>query len=234
MKILCFCLLLAPISLMGQQSLNFADATLSGANYQGALSLSYVHLWQLGAKKKFSMGLGGRFTSYLGANQYYITAPAELTSGSSSPFIIFQDNITANIDSFFVKSPQVNCLNLSLNFEYQLTKKFSAGFNIDAMGLSFGSSVNGNYINGSAVRLADAKPSSFNLLLVSDNDRGSLNSEMFARYAINARWALKLGAQFLFTEYTTSFNVQSFPSDNNRFRNKSLMVCLGISKKLSK
>lgn len=234
MKKVLFYLLLLPVSLVAQRTVDLADAAVGVARYQGALSLSYVHLWQVGAKQKLSLGVGVRFTSYLAANQYYITAPATLTSGSTSPFIIFQDNLVANIDTFLVKSPQINCVNISLNLEYQLTKRLAAGFNIDAIGFSLGSGVTGNYINGPAGKMVNASPTAFNLLLVSDNDRGSLNSEMFARYAVNERWSLKLGAQFLFTEYTTSYPAQQFPSENDRFRNKSLMLFVGITKRLTK
>ena len=222
-------LLFVPSTLCAQTA-SLLDGSAAAANNQTTLSLSYIHLWKLGRKEKLSIGLGGRFTSYYAANQFYITAPAELTSGSASPLIIFQDNIAANIDTFFIKAPQTNCINLSINFYYHFTKKIAAAFNIDAIGFSFGSSTAGTYISSSNTEVVNAKPTPFNLLLVSDNDRGSLNSEMFARYAINERWALKLGAQFLFTEYTTSYKVQQFPTENDRFRNKSLMICVGISR----
>jgi len=220
------------LNVSAQRISNYAEATFGGAKYQGTLALSYIHLWKLGANQKLGIGIGGRFTSYLAANQYYITAPAQLTSESSSPLIIFKDNITSNIDTFLVKSPQLNCLNLSINIDYQVSKKITAGFNIDALGFSFGGSRSGNYINGPSGKMTNAVPTTFNLLLVSDNDRGSLNSEFYTRYSLNELWAVKLGAQFLFTEYTTSTKVQQLPEQNDRFRNKSLLVCLGISYKL--
>lgn len=232
-KLLPCAFLLASLTTSAQRISSYADATLGAAKYQGTLALSYVHLWRFGAKQKLGIGIGGRFTSYLGANQYYITAPAQLTSGSTSPLIIFQDNITANIDTFLVKSPQINCLNLSINIDYQINKKLSAGFNIDAIGFSFGGSRDGNYISGPVGKMSAATPTSFNILLVSDNDRGSLNSEFFARYSLSDLWSIKAGAQFLFTEYTTSSKVQSFPQENDRFRNKSLLFCLGISRKIN-
>src|SRR5579862_2103933 len=105
---------------------------------QGTLSLSYVNMWRFGARQKLGIGLGGRFTTYLAANQCYVTAPAKLTSGSTSPLIIFQDNIAANMDTFLIKSPQVNSINVSIHIDYQLSKKINAGFNIDALGFSFG------------------------------------------------------------------------------------------------
>jgi len=232
MKKAVFILFIISLNASAQGISNYAEVTVGGAKYQGTFALSYIHLWKLGAKQKLGIGIGGRFTSYLAANQYYITAPAQLTSESSSPLIIFKDNITSNIDTFLVKSPQLNCLNLSINVDYQVSKKITAGFNIDAVGFSFGESRNGNYINGPLGKMTSATPTFFNLLLVSDNDRGSLNSEFYARYNLNALWALKLGAQFLFTEYTTSTKVQQFPEENNRFRNKSLLLCLGINYKL--
>ncbi|HEV8513334.1 MAG TPA: hypothetical protein VGQ59_08655 [Cyclobacteriaceae bacterium] len=210
----------------------YVDATFGVAKYQGTLSLSYVHMWRLGSKQKLGIGLGGRFTSYLAANQYYTTAPAKLTSGSTSPTIIFQDNIQANIDTFLIKSPQVNSLNLSIHIDYQFSKKILAGFNIDAIGFSFGGSRSGNYINGASGKMVSATPTPFNILLISDNDKGSLNSEFYFRYFLNDKWGLKAGTQFLFTEYTTETKVQQFPEENDRFRNKSLLFCLGVSYKI--
>lgn len=232
MKRVILLLLFVPTLVVGQGRVHYADVTLGAANAQGALSVSYLHLWKLGANKKLALGLGGRLTSYFGNNQYYTTAPAELTSGGTGPGVIFKDDILANIDSFLLKSPQANCLNISFNLEYPLSKKITAGFNIDMIGFSFGSSRSGTYINGTTSTPVNASPTPFNILLVSDNDRGSLNSELYLRYFLNERIAIKLGAQFLFTEYTTTYNVQTYPSGNDRFRNKSLMVCLGVSKTL--
>ena len=80
--------------------------------------------------------------------------------------------------------------------------------------------------------MTSASPTPFNILLVSDNDRGSLNSEFYGKYLLNEKWAVKLGAQFLFTEYTTQTKVQQFPQANDRFRNKPLLLCVGVRYKL--
>lgn len=200
---------------------------------QGSLSALIQHDWELWKSKKFAVGVGGRFTSYFGANQYYITAPAELTSGSTGPFVIFKENIDENIDSFLIKSPQVNSLNLLINLRYKFNENFIIGFNIDAIGFSFGGDKNGNYINyGFPGSMENAKPTSFNILLISDNDRGSLNSEVYGKYYWNEKWGVKLAAQFLFTEYTTDTEVQQFPEPNDRFRNKSLLFAAGVTYKL--
>jgi hypothetical protein len=212
-----------------EKSDDYLDGTFSFGKQEGSLAIHYTHLWKFGKAHKLAIGLGARYSSYVGANQYYITAPAELTSEGSSPLIIFKENIIGNIDSLLVKSPFVNSINLSINIQYQISSKLTGGFNIDALGFSFGNKKQGNYINGSTGRMTSGKPTAFNVLLVSDNDRGSLNSELFLQYKLNSKWGVKLGATFLFTEYTTDTKVQTFPKENDRFRNKSLMLGLGVT-----
>lgn len=222
----------APSFAQEARTIDQLDGTFSFAKYQGALSIHYSHLWKIGKSRKLALGVGGRITSYLGANQYYITAPAKITSGSTSPFVIFKENIDENIDSLLIQSPQVTMLNVSINIEYQITSKFTTGFNIDAIGFSFGGEQSANYINGVTGKITDAKPTAFNALLISDNDHGSLNSELFVKYKFNRKWSVRTGAQFLFTEYTTETDVQQFPEPNDRFRRKSLLFGLGVNYQL--
>lgn len=216
----------------GLSQKNELNLTSAVGSTQGSVSFSFHHDWELWKSKKFAAGVGARFTSYLGANQYYITAPAELTSGSTGPFVIFKENIQENIDTFLIKSPQVNLLNLMINLRYKFNEKLMVGFNIDVLGFSFGSSAKGNYINGVEGAMLSAKPTAFNILLISDNDQGSLNSELYGKYFWNEKWGLKLGAQFLFTEYTTDTEIQQQPEPNDRFRKKSLMIAIGVTHKL--
>jgi hypothetical protein len=215
-----------------QRKTTWVDATVGAGSYRGSFSLAYFHTWRLGERKKFGIGLGGRFTSFLGANIYYATAPARLTSGSTSPLIIFKENNVDNIDSLLIKSPQVNALNLAIALEYQISAKFIVGFNIDAIGFSFGKKTRANYINGYEGKNGEASPTPFNILLISDNDKGTLNSEFYIKRFVNDHWSFKIAGQFLFTEYTTTTSVQTLPEENDRFRNKSLLLSLGISYKL--
>ena len=208
------------------------DLDVAVGNSEGTMALSLNFDKNLGKKKRIVVGGGARFTSYLGKNQYYITAPAELTSGDTGPGVIFKENIEANIDSFLIKTAQVNSLNLFVTLGYNVSSRLLFRFNIDVIGFSFGKSANGNYINGSQGAMVSSHPTPFNLLLVSDNDKGSLNSEFFGRYLLNDKWGVKAGVQFHFTEYTTDTEVQQLPEPNDRFRNKSLMFMLGVSYKL--
>jgi hypothetical protein len=229
-KVILFLLFTLPGSAWAQ--FKYGDATVAMGDSQGTFSVLYGNDWNLGKRKKFSIGIGGRITSYLGRNQYYETAPAKITSEAIGPLVIFKETIAANVDSFLIESPQVNSLNVFINLRYAFTDKLSVGFNIDALGFSFGGEKSGRYINGSEIQTSTAKPTGFNALLISDNDIGSLNSEFYGRYYFNENWALKAAAQFHFTEYTTETEVQQFPEPNDRFRRKSLMFAIGISRKL--
>lgn len=209
------------------------EANFTGAlgNAEGTISAMVGYDWELWKSKKFAIGVGGRATSYFASNQHYITAPAELTSGSTGPGVIFKENIDENIDTFLINSPQTNSINMFINLRYKFNEKLMIGFNIDAIGISLGAQKSGNYINGAQTAVENSKPTAFNVLLISDNDRGSLNSELYGKYFFNNRWGIKLAAQFLFTEYTTDTEVQQFPEPNDRFRNKSLMLAVGVARK---
>jgi hypothetical protein len=224
-----FLLSLSPAcSQENNKSQSFAEFTAAAGKYRGSISLAFYHDWHIGKRKKASVGLGARLTGFTGSNLYYITAPAQLTSDSKGPAVLFKENIPENIDSLLISSPQVNAMNMVINLSYQLTRKFTLGFNIDAFGFSFGGKTRGNYINGIEGKITNATPTSLNLLLVSDNDKGSLNSELYGKYFFHEKWSFKLAAQFLFTEYTTENKVQQYPEENDRFRNKALLASAGL------
>jgi hypothetical protein len=213
-----------------KHKLSFIDFSTGFSNNQALISTSYSFNWGIGKKQRLLLGVGARLTNTFGTDQYFTTANAKLTSGKTGPGVLFADDIPANIDSFFVGKPQINALNISFNSEYQLSKKLSVGFNIDLLGFSFGASKTGTYINNGRTSLVGAKPTSLNILLISDNDIGSLNSEIFARYKLNSKWSLRGGAAFLFNEYTTNTAVQQLNGiSNDRFRTKTLNAMIGIS-----
>jgi hypothetical protein len=196
-------------------------------------ALAFQHLWLLGKNKKLGIGGGIRLTNYFGSNKYYTTAPAKLTSGKTGPSVFFATDITQNIDSVLFTKVQSNALNLSINFNYNIYKNIFIGFDIDAIGFTIGSNKNGTYFGNNGIGNSTmAKPSSFNLLLISDNDLGTLNSEFNVQYKLKNDWSAKIGFQFLFTEYTTNTKIQTTPDGqkNDRFRNKSSAISIGITK----
>lgn len=216
-------------SVSSAQKIAFADLTLAGGPSQVTGSVALVWEFSEGKQQRFIWGGGIRFSSYFGYDQHYVTAPAALTSGGTGPLVIFKENIIANMDSFRVSKSQLNALNLLVVLGYSISDRWRVNFNIDAIGVSFGKEKSGTYINGATSSTVTASPTAFNLLLVSDNDLGSLNSELVARYVSDKRWGIKAGLQFLFTEYTTTSKIQQVPQPNDRFRRKSLMPCVGIS-----
>jgi hypothetical protein len=138
------------------------------------------------------------------------------------------------MDSLTVGFAQMNSLNTTINLQYNFSKRFEAGFNIDAVGVSFGKKSTGTFRaetykeNGIArpVSEQNAKPTTLNLLLVGNADIGTLNSEFYAKYWLTEKWAIRGGLVLIFTEYTTDKNLAY---DNDRFRNKSFQFMLGAT-----
>lgn len=195
------------------------------------LTANWHHLHGIGKSKRFKLGYGVRFSTYLGNDKDFVTAPARLTSGETGPHVLFTGYKEQNFDTISISSAQLNYLNAFLVLQYTIFKKIDIGFNIDAIGLTFGGKKIADYYSSKNqlnehTNKQTAVPTPFNLLLVSDNDLGSLNSELFVRYNFNSKWAIKTGVSFVFNEYTTTNKLRL---DNNRFRDKSLMLMLGIS-----
>jgi hypothetical protein len=232
-RIIFFAALNIPFGLFAQKKAANSQTADLGISIGSAfaVSSSYFYNWRLGKSKKFEIGLGARYSGLFGKDLQYITAPAKLTSGKTGPGALFTENIKANIDSLLVQKPQTNSINIALELGYIITPKFYAAFNIDLIGFSFGKKINdGLYVkNNAGTPGISGKPSGFNALLISDNDRGSLNSELFLRYKLNNKWAIHGGLGFLFSEYTTDTKVQQLPAPNDRFRYKSAGGLLGVT-----
>jgi hypothetical protein len=211
----------------------FIDLSGTIGEDQGTVSLSYVHNWRTGKKKKFELGIGGRLTTYAGTKKDFVTAgPASLTRTSAIPFLgVFSGIKEENLDTLNVQRPLINALNLSYNMGYHFSKRLYGGINIDVIGFSFGRKSSAVLTsNGQNFTEPDAKPTPFNVLLTGDHDRGSLNSEFFLRYKLGEKWSIKALYQFIFAEYKTSNVVQVAPdgTEVERFRNKANNIGLGV------
>jgi len=209
------------------------------------LSVNRVQYWGVGRKlKHFKFGLGGRLTAAFGKNgNDYITAPAILTSGKTGPGVFFADQINQNIDTLTLQRTTNFILNAYLALSYDFSSRWAAEFNIDLAGISFGPQTSGilYFKEGKSITpfagdvreiYTDARPSTYNVLLISDNDRGSLNSEFFVSYRVRKNAKIRVGASFLFNEYRVKSAVQYTNSigtfvDTDRYRLKSLMFTAG-------
>ena len=233
-------LMITVLTVYSQSSLpkvnKFLDITGTVGESEGAVAASYVHNSRFGKTKKWEIGYGIRLTSYFGVKKDFITAPARLSRSTTIPFlIVFSEQKTSNWDTLNVQRPFTNSLNLSANFGYNFSSKWSAGLNIDVIGFTFGRTTSAVLTsNGTTRTEIAAKPSSFNLLLTGDNDLGSLNSEFFLKYNLNNQWAIKALYQFLFAEYKTTTIKQTAPDGTEvyRFRNKVNAFGLGVTYQL--
>lgn len=212
----------------------FLDLTATVGSAQGSVAASYVYNWKLGANKKFEIGIGGRWTTYFGTKKDFLTAgPAKYTRSFTAPFLIFfagqEEN---NFDTLVVQRPLTSSLNATINLGYSISSKWYVGFNIDAIGFTFGRKSSSIFTsNGITKTDPDSKPSAFNVLLTGDHDKGSLNSEFLLRYKVAPRWSIKAVYQFVFVEYQSKTVQQTFSDGkkNDLFRNKANNLGIGVS-----
>lgn len=202
----------------------------SAGNNEQQLALDATRFWRI-SDTKLWIGFGIRGTSQWSSDHGYKTAPALLTTGQEGPQVIFLADKKDNIDDLRVGTSQVTSLNAMVQFLYQWSDNWGFGTNIDVIGGSFGKKQKAKYNpkkdDASFPDEVSARPTPFNLLLISENDRGSLNSEFYAIRNLGNGWGLKIAANFAFTEYTTT---QKLRKNNDRFRRKSLLPSLGVTR----
>lgn len=192
-------------------------------------SVSFQKLYGLGKSHRFKVGWGVRLNTFFSGQKNYITAPARLTSGRQSIVAFFTENIAGNLDTLQLTKTALGSLNSTIVLQYSF-RKLDVGFNIDAFGFTFGGKQSGKFIANESNSLNNitqtARPTPFNLLLISDSDIGSLNSELYFRYRVNNLFAIRGGASFQFIEYKTE---QTLTFENDRFRHKALLPFLAVS-----
>jgi len=216
---------------------SFFDLATSTASGRFSAAASWSRIYSFGKKERLQIGYGLRLTSFVGANKFYTTAPAKYTSTRQDIATIFSETIEENIDTLTTATVITYCLNVTFNAQYRLTRRWDIGLNIDVAGISFGPGRRFNIISSSfdadQAPVQYGAPTRFNLLLTSDNDIGSLNSEFFARYWITAKIGVRGGYTFLFSEYRTDREL-SFDTGrikNDRYRYKAAMALLAVTYK---
>lgn len=195
-----------------------ADFAISAGSQQfgGHAWVSNMHF--LGQKRKIGIGYGLRWNSYFGKDQNFTSAPPDLAGKDDK-----EGTLT-------LEKAQINSLSLAIFLQYNITSKLEAGFNIDALGFSFGKEQEGRYtppgigVGGTF----NAKPTSANVLLIAANDIGSLFSDLYVRYWISPKIAIKAGYSLYFLEYTTNEEVEVL-ENNDRFRNNAATGNIGIT-----
>lgn len=214
------------------------DLSLSGGNGSFSPAISFTQSWGLGKSNRFKVGYVARITPHFGGEANFRTAPAKFTSGTSSFSALFSDDIVSNIDTFRVSSFQTFAVNIGIVLQYAISNKLEVGFNIDATGKTWGTTVNGDLISKRNKRkfrdgstTSSANPETWNFLLVSDSDIGSLNSEIYARYWVTNKIGIRAGISYQFVELTTEKKVEINGKLNDTWRFKNSMPMIAISYK---
>ncbi|AUD02534.1 hypothetical protein [Spirosoma pollinicola] len=209
-------------------------------------SLTYYQLINIGEHKTFSLGWTGRLAAFYGDNLNYYTAPARLTRGKSGFGALSGPLLVDNIDTVRYDYVSMTSFNLGIRAQVNLGL-LELGASADLLGLSFGKSRTGRYQSSTGQfniqsstgtdsttafyqgsnTFQKSHPSLMNLRLLSDNDRGTLATEVYARLKIGQRIGVKVSYQWLTTETTVS--KRDVISDNNRFRNRANMAYIALT-----
>ncbi len=203
-----------------------ADLALGAGSSTYTIAPSLTRWWALGSH--WQLGVGARATYTGGSNLRYETVPAILTTGQVGPQVLFLPNKAENLDTLTLANTNSLAVNLNVYALYTFAKKWGVGFNIDVVGFTVGGASDATYRSRGVTQpgSVSAIPTPLNLLLVSDNDIGSINSELYVKYNWSESWAVRAGVSYNFTEYTTT---QKLRDGNDRFRNKSLLGMLAVS-----
>lgn len=181
-----------------------ADVAFGSNGEHSIGSLSYWHSWGVGGEKKhFQLSYGLRF-SFAGLNG------AEFYSAPPAYYMIEEET-----DTLQLTTASQNNLVLALGATYQIRERFELGFNIDAVGYTFGATQTATFLGNGATVEDEVSPNQVTALLVGANDIGMVKSEFYVAYWLNEKWMLRAGTGGLFAEYKTSKELQE---GNNRFR----------------
>ena len=206
---------------------------LTGAFGEGSTSLTagFSHLYGFGSSRRFKLGYGIRLSSFFGSDREFSAAPPDLAA-EENPQFFFVGETPFPMSNDKPSNSQLNAINLGIYTDYSITDNLLIGFNIDVIGFSFGAEKEGAVYDNTSidgmtlVNNTSATPTNFNLLLVGNNDKGTLNSEFWIGYRIASNVMVRGAFSYLFTEYTTE---GQYKDNNDRFRYKAAQGALGVS-----
>lgn len=211
-------------------SFNRMAFTTGGAAHEQQIAIDASRFWQF-RETRFFFGTGVRLTSQWSQGQNFRTAPAVLTRGQSGLGAIIRPEKKENIDDLTIGNSQVTSINVLAQILYKWNENWSLGANIDLIGASFGRLRKGKYNpKRDGEDWSDevsARPTPFNLLLGDDNDKGSINSEVYVHRNLKNGWGLKIGVVHAFSEYTTTRKLRN---NNDRFRRKNYLPTIGLTR----
>ncbi|WP_338793641.1 hypothetical protein [Bernardetia sp. MNP-M8] len=187
-----------------------------GAGEQlGAGSLGYAAMYGFGESQRFRIGAGVRVNLVLGLTDSvpYCSEKYKDSSGNSYR------------DSLLVEKPFLGSANLGFYMSYDINDRWEIGASTDLVGFGFGSKKKAFLIN-SLTKDTLSTEAEVRSLVQLPKVRGTLNNELFVGYKFNPRWRLRVGIQYLLTEYLTP---EKFFNDNDEYRNNTILGFIGIT-----
>ncbi|MBE2247296.1 MAG: hypothetical protein IAE67_08560 [Candidatus Competibacteraceae bacterium] len=209
----------------------FSLAGMAGSDMYGGTA-AWTHFHRVSKNRsQLKLGYGIRLHALFGVNRKLVTAPAKLTRGVTGPIAIFSDKQKNNYDTISVSRPQTNAINVFFTIQYTFARRWDLGFVLDLAGMSFGPKQVATYVSsqnqpGDYTQAQNAYPSGFNLLLLGDNNIGTLSTDLYLRFWITNKWAVTGSVQYVYNEFTT---VNLLRLDNDRFRDQLFMGSLGVT-----
>lgn len=215
-----FTLFLQVESTQAQEAKTLSNNIEVGVGFTSGGTIAGVGYWQdwgVLKNKALRLGYGVRFTGFLGSDADHASAPPK-----------FWNDETMR-DSLLVSSPQMSNIALYIGASYLIADRFEVGFNIDALGYTFGGDKDAIHTSTSGdgtETAAKVNPGSVTALLLGPNDIGMVRSDFFVGYKINENWKARVGFGPLFTEYRTETELQE---GNTRYRGTYGMILLGAN-----
>lgn len=201
-----------------------ADLAYSFGKNSYTIAGNVVKNFKLLKSEKLHLGVGARGAYFQGTDVSFITAPAKHKKSEDA------------IDTIIVDKPFFVSVNVTLNASYHFTPQWSVGCNVDAIGFTFGKKKYANYYPSLASQTEEpprsklegqqVRPSQNNFLLIGNNNKGTLYSEVFVRYTYMERFSLKAGYSFITTEVASKNRIGH--NNNYRFRNTSGQMMIGF------
>ena len=247
-KLTCLLFACLPICALAQApvSSRLSSGMEIGASFKSNVlspSATYYQLLNLTPNKTLSIGWTSTFRTFYADNLDYTTAPAYLSRGGKTVFYALGAPLAVgNLDTLRMSRASATSINFGARIQLRLGP-VELGASADILGLTLGLTRVGKYLsqngytivkastgrdstaffvkaaNGVDATSQSAKPTIANLQLLGDNSIGNLATEVYAKVLIGQRVGVKLGYQWVTTEYTTS--VVNAADDNSRFRNRT-------------
>jgi hypothetical protein len=184
-------------------------------NEIGAGSLGYAAMYGFGDSQRFRIGGGIRLNLALGITD-------------SVPYLskAYKDTLDNSFrDCLLVEKPLLGSANLGFYVSYDINDRWEIGASTDLVGFGFGSKKNA-FLTNSLTQDTLSTQTEVRSFVRFPKIRGTLNNEVFVGYKFNPRWRLRVGMQYLLTEYLTP---EKFFNDRDIYTNKAILGFIGIT-----